>query len=112
MHPRFVRGELDVGNIPWKDPSFYKKCQLFSNRQKKKKKSKIFLFLLSMLCYHWKKQNPKSKCLFLLTFPFVSFTRAVISREPFESLGAKPESIPHALQTAGLKLLTGLSLYD
>lgn len=80
MHPHFARGELDVGNIPWKDPSFYKKCQLFPNRLKKRQKSKIFtfFFLLSKLCYHGKKQNLKSKCHPLLALPSVSFTRAAI----------------------------------
>lgn len=58
------------------------------------------------------KTKPKSKDCLLPALPTAQHTRAAVSKELFESLGAKPDSIPHALQTAGLKLFSGLSLYD
>lgn len=112
MHPHFARGESDVENTLWKDLFFFFFSEETSPFPQQTKMFIFFFFLLSKLCCHWKKTKPKSKCCLLLALPSTSCTRGAISKELFESLGAKPEGIPHALQTAGLKLFSGLSLYD
>lgn len=93
---------------------FLQEMSTFPQQTKKKKKeqSKIYFFFYLASYNHGKKTKLQVQMLSSIGSPSVPFTRVAVSRELFESLGAKPESIPHAQQTAGLKLLSGLSLYD
>lgn len=106
MHPHFARGESDVKNTLWKNPSFFRRNVTFSPIDQD-----VYPFYLGSHVVMRKKTNP-SRNVAYSQLSHLHRTRAAVSKELSESLGAKPESIPHALQTAGLNLFSGLSLYD